>query len=121
MNFEGLHYNKSQIKAILDFIDNQPTVYNVEKVVKQLEDMSDDIELQYEYNYERGVSDGLDKAIEIVKQGGIETDDVCEWKCYKDGIEYTYTLGCNNRVFSQGYETETKYCPCCGKKIKVVD
>ena len=25
LNLEGQHYNKSQMKAILDFIDNQPT------------------------------------------------------------------------------------------------
>ena len=33
LNFEGQHYNKSQMKAILDFVDAQPTAYDVEKVV----------------------------------------------------------------------------------------
>lgn len=28
LNFEGLKFNKSQMKAILDFIDKQPTIHN---------------------------------------------------------------------------------------------
>lgn len=40
LNFEGQHYNKSQMKAILDFIDEQPTAYDVNKVVKQLKERS---------------------------------------------------------------------------------
>lgn len=35
LNFKGQKYNKSQIKAILDFIDKQPTTYDVNKVVNQ--------------------------------------------------------------------------------------
>lgn len=97
-------------------LDKQPTAYDIENVVEQLEDL--------EPFHVDGYGDdfvNLYDAIEIVKQGGSETDDVCEWKYYKDGIEHTYTLGCNDRVFSQGYETESKYCPCCRKKIKVVE
>ncbi len=37
LNFEGQHYNKSQMKAILDFIDAQPTAYDVDKVIEQVE------------------------------------------------------------------------------------
>ena len=36
LNFSEQHYNKSQMKAILDFIDNQPTAYDVNKVLRQL-------------------------------------------------------------------------------------
>ncbi len=37
LQFNGRNYNKSQMKAILDFIDSQPTAYDVDSVVKQLE------------------------------------------------------------------------------------
>ena len=57
---------------------------------------------------------------EIVKQGGV-SDDVCEWKDYKDGIEHSYHIGCCEEAFSQCYETDFKFCPYCGKKIKVVE
>lgn len=40
LNFSEQHYNKSQMKAILDFIDNQPTAYNVDKAVEQLKERS---------------------------------------------------------------------------------
>lgn len=39
LNFEGQHYNKSQMKAILDFIDMQPTAYDVDKTLEELEDL----------------------------------------------------------------------------------
>lgn len=67
LNFQEQHYNKSQMKAILDFVDNQPTVYDIDRVVEQLEELRKECEdpLQdYDPNYFIG------KAIEIVKAGG---------------------------------------------------
>ena len=71
LNFEGQHYNKSQMKAILDFIDNQPTAFDVDKVVEQLEDYKMWKELLiYDLNFrERQI---LKKAIDIVKAGGVD-------------------------------------------------
>ena len=39
LQFNGRNYNKSQMKAILDFIDSQPTAYDPDKVVEQLEEL----------------------------------------------------------------------------------
>ena len=36
LQFNGRNYNKSQMKAILDFIDSQPTAYDPDKVVEKL-------------------------------------------------------------------------------------
>ena len=47
-------------------------IYDVDKVVEQLEAEDSKIEIQYENNYEKGLSDGIGKAIEIVKAGGID-------------------------------------------------
>ena len=69
LQFNGRNYNKSQMKAILDFIDSQPTAYDPDKVVEQLEDYS---------NVDEAERLGtipvieLDDAIEIVKGGGVE-------------------------------------------------
>ena len=66
------------------------------------------------------VGNALDKAIEIVKQGGL-SDDVCEWK-YND-TEYYWESSCDHlRIFmSDGpKENEYDFCPYCGKKIKIV-
>ena len=46
-----------------------PTAYDVDKVVEQLETEDSKIEIQYENNYEKGLLDGIWKAIEIVKGG----------------------------------------------------
>lgn len=44
LNFEGQKYNKSQMKSILDFIDAQPTAYDVDKVVEQLREQQEKLE-----------------------------------------------------------------------------
>ena len=61
------------------------------------------------------------QAIEIVKQGCVD-DDVCEWK-YNDS-EYYFESSCEHlHIFmSDGpKENEYRFCPYCGKKIKVVE
>ena len=74
LNFLEQHYNKSQMKAILDFLDAQPTAYDVDKVVKKLEErkslykrlqkLKDRDFIGYGYKIE-----AIDNAIEIVKAG----------------------------------------------------
>ena len=61
LQFNGRNYNKSQMKAILDFIDMQPTVYDPDKVVKQIKELS---------IRERGEIKTED-VIAIVKGGGV--------------------------------------------------
>lgn len=58
--------------ALAQKIDAQPTAYDVDKVVEQLETEDSKIEIQYENNYEKGLLDGIGKAIEIVKGGGVD-------------------------------------------------
>lgn len=65
LNFENQHYNKSQMKAILDFIDMQPTAYDINKVVEQLEDLKKEKEIGSHKVM-------IKEAIEIVKAGGKE-------------------------------------------------
>ena len=110
-------------KMVIDTIENQPTAYDVDKVVEELEErkheicLSDD-DLEHYQN-------GIDNAIEIVKQGGV-SDDVCEWEKGSSGyVGYPayYSKCCATK--SKGLEMQThiiadwKYCPYCGKKIKV--
>lgn len=58
-------------RMICSAIDKQPTAYDVEKVVGELEEKSDDIPIQYKDNYEKGFDDGIGYAIDIVRNGGI--------------------------------------------------
>lgn len=76
LNFLGQHYNKSQMKAILNFIDNQPAAYDVDKVVEQLEDLKSRVpvnrvldDIINDKPKELGMLIAYDKAIEIVKAG----------------------------------------------------
>lgn len=62
LQFNRRNYNKSQMKAILDFIDAQPTAYDMDKVVEQLED----------YLFEKYCVEGDSEIERIVKGGGVE-------------------------------------------------
>lgn len=87
LQFNGRNYNKSQMKAILDFIDSQPTAHDPKKVVKQLEklkkaeqDRPDDCdedgcgdgEQIYDDGRSQGRFEAFGKAIQIVKGGGVD-------------------------------------------------
>lgn len=69
LNFKEQKYNKSQIKAILDFIDKQPTAYDTDRTITHLKERSK------EYNSGirlHGKPEEMltNDAIEIVKAGG---------------------------------------------------
>ena len=92
----------------------------IKAVVKELEErkheicLSDD-DLEYYQN-------GIDEAIETVKQGGV-ADDVCKWKlCDEEASVYDTSCG-NPHILIEGTPKENnyEYCPYCGKKIKVVE
>ena len=105
---------------IIPTIKNQPTAYDIDKVVEELEvlkriyflTIANTGDEKSDFAYEN-VGNALDKAIEIVKQGCV-SDDVCEWRCDVYGRWHTkcHTLADNDPL-------EYKYCPYCGKKIKV--
>ena len=110
---------QSYKKMVIDTIKNQPTAYDIDKVVEQFEE----IRVKKTCNKEKCDTKEIcricvvDDAIEIVKQGGV-SDDVCEWKL--DGV-YLHSphkplVSCVNEENYRYY-----YCPVCGKKIKVVE
>lgn len=63
-------------ECIRGVMETQPTAHDVDKVVKQLEVLSDRADYDMSvcekgmYQYYDGFGDGIDKAIEIVKGGG---------------------------------------------------
>lgn len=65
-----------EASLFIDVIDGQPTVYDTDKVVKRLKSESKRWEMsgkECEDKRELGVAEGLRRAIEIIKSGGIET------------------------------------------------
>ena len=114
--------------AVVNLVNNQPTAYDIDKVVEELEE----VKMRYfltiantgdeksDFAYEN-VGNALDEAIEIVKQGGV-SDDVCEWEKDEHSendnpAEWIICPHKPKRIFSK----DIKYCPYCGKKIKVVE
>ena len=110
-------------KALYNFafhrIIEQPTAYDIDKVVDELEEKARTVNVIGCGTIFEAIN--KDVAIKIVKQGSV-SDDVCEWK-YKDS-EYYFESSCEHlHIFmSDGpKENEYRFCPYCGKKIKVVE
>ena len=113
------------IKDVKTIINDQPTAYDVNNVVEELEKLkmryfltiANTGDEKSDFAYEN-VGNVLDKAIEIVNHGGV-SDDVCEWKdkelygYYTSCTEFRSCIACKDKYW--------KYCPYCGKKIKVVE
>ena len=61
---------------LITLVENQPTAYSVDKVVEELYEERTEILLSNDYECEiiNYCSENFDKAIEIVKQGGIRKD-----------------------------------------------
>lgn len=116
--FLDMYYER---QVLIDRIESQPTAYDVNKVIEELELHSFELETDMiPVHYVR-----LDESIEIVKQGGVSdaSDNVCEWKL-EDEEANLYLTGCQQRqLIFEGSPKENgyTYCPYCGKKIKVVE
>ena len=111
------------VKDVKTIIKEQPIAYDVENVVAELEELRDRYDDGIKNFAIRGI---IEKAIEIIKQGGV-ADDVCEWEKGSSGyVGYPayYSKCCTTN--SNGLEMQThiisdwKFCPYCGKKIKIV-
>lgn len=112
---------KEALKMLLDKISNQPTAYSVDNVVEELKERSK------EYNsglrlHGKPEEMRTDEAIEIVKRGGV-ADDVCEWESNYGFVsdKYKRETGCGYTFYDLHHAVPFKYCPHCGKKIKVVE
>lgn len=63
--------NAAYIRGIQEVIKEQPTAYDVDKVVGQLEDYGNEETCYYKNTpYERCIEECIGKALEIVKVGG---------------------------------------------------
>ena len=60
--------------AVVNLVNNQPTAFDTEKVVEQLESLSN-AEADYYYASSNDVID-RDDAIEIVKGGGVDAEHI---------------------------------------------
>lgn len=102
---------KEALKMLLDKISNQPTAYALDKVVSELKTDSS-VKLYGSQNSDNYMIP-VNRAIEIIKHGGV-SDDCCEWEPHRNN----YVTSCEEDFvpMMRGY----KYCPYCGKKIKIV-
>lgn len=77
------NYPPNKANALCELIDSQPTAFDVENIIKQLEKERDYSYEDYENYAEKHDIDvecddlfcrGLDRAIEIVKRGGMDEE-----------------------------------------------
>ena len=96
------------IKDVKTIIKEQPTAYDIEKVIDELESELKKGNIAIDF--------GEFRLFEIVKQGGV-ADDVCELRLLK-GHKFLHETSCG---YFFDMQNGFKYCPYCGKKIKVVE
>ena len=133
---ELIKFFKEHIRTAKDFreiiinliptIENQPTAYDVDKVVEELER----IRAKETCNKEKCDTKEIcricvvDDTIEIVKQCGV-SDDVCEWKIFDNSLteepQWVYETTCGRYIGEEHTSKAFVYCPYCSKKIKVVE
>ena len=99
------------IDDLVKLLDEQPTAYDIDKVVEELEHTMSNDGLPSEIIW----NNALKMATEIVKNGGVD-DDVCERRLIK-GYKFLRKTSCGNTF---DMENNFKYCQFCGKKIKIV-
>ena len=110
------------IDDLVKLLNEQQTAYDVDKVVNQLKT---DFSVKL---YGSGNSDNylipVNKAIEIVKHGGV-SDDVCEWKLFDNSLtnvpQLVYETTCGKYVGEEHTSKAFVYCPYCSKKIYAVN
>ena len=86
---------------------------NLDKIVEELELHSFELGTDtLPVHYVR-----LNEAIEIVKQGGVSSEDLCEYNRQLEGYNYLFITSCCH-IYRVGHDF--KFCPNCGKKIKIV-
>ena len=102
---------------LIKLVENQPTAYDIDNVVKELYEERTEILLSNDYECEiiNYCIDNFDKAIEIVKQGS-DTDDNCKWSQISTA---RYETSCGYKLV-EFFDTNACYCKQCGKKIKVI-
>ena len=104
--------------TIIKTIQKQPTAYNIDKVVEELESFAKLAEDRWTNGTSKHAYQEHKcwvKAIEIVKQGVI-ADDVCEWKQTSTA---KYKTSCGYKI-EEYFDTNACYCKQCGKKIKKI-
>ena len=103
------------IKDVKTIIKEQPTAYDIDKIVEELEKREEHYVEMLDWQGQSAICD----AIEIVKQGGV-SDDFCEWTQSCDMAISPHTFSKYKIKQCDGlYALST--CPYCGKKIKVVE
>lgn len=119
-------YEYETIEMLQKAFENSRQAYPVEKVVEKLEETKGNVpvnrlldDIIKEKPKELGQLIAYDKAIEIVKQGGV-SDDVCKWRLCDEEAN-VYDTSCSNpHILIEGTPKENnyEYCPYCGKKDK---
>lgn len=102
-------YDYETIEMLEEALENSKTAYDVNEVVEELQ--------EFLINY--GVpekSNVHQRIIEIVNQGGV-SEDMCEYRRQLEGYNSLFITSCCH-IYRVG--NNFKFCPHCGKKIKVV-
>ena len=98
---------KMYISNAIYLLEKQPTAYDIDKVVEELESELKKGNIAIDF--------GEFRLFEIVKQC-VVSDDVCEWKQTSSA---KYKTSCGYKL-EEYFDTNACYCKQCGRKIRIV-
>lgn len=115
-------YEHETIEMLEKAFEDSRQAYDIDKVVEELKEWTFNADIIMPLTKEIKSADFIasENAIEIVKQGGV-SDDVCEWEAdYKFVTDkYKRETGCGYTFYDLHHAVPFKFCPYCGKKIKI--
>ena len=101
---------------------------DVEKVIKDLKEVKHEVKVGTASRMINESTNAIDNAIWTIKELQGKSEEVCEWKYTKEIMDNAeFKVGCNTNALKRGVVPNNfsyhnfKYCPYCGKKIKVVE
>lgn len=104
---EQIHEAK---KTFIEYIKKMPTAYDIDNVVNELKQAIQNGTIKIEV--------GNSKLFEIVNQGSI-SKNICEWE-YDKHFEFAKSK-CGSIDTHRIEFNKLKYCPYCGKPIKIIN
>ena len=120
--FDELRINNRECEALRCGVQALSIVEKIKEIIREVEHYEVSTNRPNQADYDAVSADKFQRIWKVISEARIESDDYCEW------FNYDYrTIAPRNHDVKNPYwripnnMDKLKYCPYCGKEIKVVD
>lgn len=104
------NYEYETIEMLKKAFEDSKSAYDIDNAVNELKQAIQNGTIKIEV--------GNSKLFELVNQGGVSSEDLCEYRRQLEGYNSLFITSCCH-IYRVG--NNFKFCPHCGKRIKVVE